>query len=197
MWNIVRRIRRWVASNKSKTPVTDQRLYWEQRRQMAYYLEVIRFAREFAPSAQSVLDVGPNGTPLVCELDWIGSKTIVDLAKADIPGAKCIQINFLNYEPEQTFDLVLCLQVLEHVGPADVFARKLLDTGKIVIISVPYCWPARGCLQHVHDPVDRKKLLAWTGKASLTDTVVRDGRRDRLIAVFEGNCQAATKHRAA
>jgi 2-polyprenyl-3-methyl-5-hydroxy-6-metoxy-1,4-benzoquinol methylase len=164
---------------------------------MAYYREVIRFAREFAPAAQNVLDVGPNGTPLVCELDWIASKNAVDLAKAEIPGVSCVRGNFLTYKPEQTFDLVLCLQVLEHVRPAKDFARKLLDTGHVVIISVPYCWPAGGCKQHVHDPVDREKLLAWTGKASVTDTVVRDSRRERLIAVFEGNCQAAADRRVA
>jgi 2-polyprenyl-3-methyl-5-hydroxy-6-metoxy-1,4-benzoquinol methylase len=197
MWTIARRLRRLLSGKDPERLPQVQGTYWEQRRQMAYYREVVRLAREFAPAAQSVLDVGPNGTPLVCELDWIGSKTVVDLAQADIPGATCIQGDFLTYQPEQTFDLVLCLQVLEHVGPAEAFARKLLDTGAVVIISVPYCWPAGGCKPHVHDPVDRAKLLAWTGKASITDVVVRDRRRERLIAVFEGNVQAAADQRAA
>jgi hypothetical protein len=140
-----------------------------------------------------VLDVGPHGTPLVCELDWIPDKTVVDLAKVEIPGVTCLQMDFLQYMPSQVFDLVLCLQVLEHVPLAEAFARKLLDTGRTVIISVPFRWPAGVCKPHVHDPVDREKLLGWTGRASITDVVVRDRRRDRLIAVLEGVREGARR----
>jgi hypothetical protein len=102
-------------------------------------------------------------------------------------------MDFLQYMPSQVFDLVLCLQVLEHVPLAEAFARKLLDTGRTVIISVPFRWPAGVCKPHVHDPVDREKLLGWTGRASITDVVVRDRRRDRLIAVLEGVREGARR----
>lgn len=205
MWNFVRRTRQWLwgksrsksrSASKAKRPPRDPATYWAERRDMAYYREVIRLAREFAPRAQSAVDVGPNGTPLLCELDWIPSKTAIDLVKAEIPGVTSIQGDFFHYQPEQLFDLVLCLQVLEHVPLAEAFARKLLETGKTVIISVPFCWPEHFCPYHVHDPVDREKLLGWTGKACVTDLVVRDRGHDRLIAVFEGASGAAQRRAA-
>ncbi len=197
MWNLARLLGRLILPGETPSSPGQLDSYWHARRKMAYYREVIRLARQYAPAARSVLDVGPHGTPLVCELDWIPEKTAVDLAKVEMPGVTCLQMDFLEYEPSRMFDLVLCLQVLEHVPQAEAFAQKLLGTGHTVIISVPYCWPAGVCKPHVHDPVDRDKLLGWTGKPSITDVVVRDRRRDRLIAVFEGNCLAAAERRVA
>ena len=163
--------------------------YWQRRRTMRYYAEVLRLARQHAPSARSVLDVGPNGTPLVCELDWIASKTVIDLAPQQIPGATCLQMDFLRYQPEQPFDLVLCLQVLEHIRPAAEFAQKLLATGKLVIVSVPYRWPAGSCQYHVQDPVDEEKLQGWMQHPFVEHTIIRDGARERLVAVLHGKAQ--------
>jgi hypothetical protein len=170
--------------------------YWQERKTMRYYREVIRLARKYAPAARSVLDVGPNGTPLVCELDWIPSKTVIDLASHPIPGATCIQGDFLRYQPPQPFDLVLCLQVLEHVGPAGEFAQKLLEAGRVVIVSVPYCWPAGGCKHHVHDPVDEDKLLGWMQTPFVDHRIIRDRARDRLVAVIPGKAAAAMRRAA-
>jgi hypothetical protein len=157
---------------------------------MRYYAEVLRLARKYAPAAESVLDVGPNGTPLVCELDWIASKTVIDLGSQPIPGATCLQGDFLQYRPERPFDLVLCLQVLEHVGPAGQFAQRLLAAGRLVIVSVPYRWPAGSCVHHVHDPVDEDKLRGWMQQPLLEHRIIRDGARDRLIAVLSGKAAA-------
>jgi len=160
--------------------------YWQKRRTWRYYGEVIRLARRLAPQAQTVLDVGPNGTPLVCELDWIPAKTAVDLARHQIPGVTCVQQDFLAYRPERPFDLVLCLQVLEHIGPAAQFAQKLLATGRLVIVSVPYRWKAGSCRHHVQDPVDEDKLVGWMKRPFLEHAIIRDSARERLIAVFAG-----------
>lgn len=160
--------------------------YWQRRRKMRYYAEVLRLARKYAPTAESVLDVGPNGTPLVCELDWIASKTVIDLASQPIPGATCLHGDFLQYWPERPFDLVLCLQVLEHIGPAGEFAQRLLAAGRLVIVSVPYRWPAGSCVHHVQDPVDEDKLRGWMQQPLLEHRIIRDGARDRLIAVLAG-----------
>jgi len=182
---------------RSPKPKADQPAnYWQRRKTMRYYGEVIRLARKYAPAARSVLDVGPNGTPLVCELDWIPSKTVIDLASQQIPGATCIQGDFLRYQPAQPFDLVLCLQVLEHVGPAGEFAQKLRDAGRLVIVSVPYRWPAGSCKHHVQDPVDEDKLRGWMQGPLVEHRVIRDGARERLVAVVTGKAAGAVRRAA-
>jgi hypothetical protein len=183
------------AARQPSTPSADD--YWQRRRKMRYYSEVLRLARKYAAAADSVLDVGPNGTPLVCELDWIASKTVIDLGSQQIPGATCLQGDFLQYRHERPFDLVLCLQVLEHVGPAAEFARKLLATGRLVIVSVPYRWPSGSCQHHVQDPVDEEKLQGWMQSPFLEHRIIRDGARDRLIAVLAGQAHTRASSRAA
>jgi hypothetical protein len=186
------------STNRSAGPLARPADYWERRKTMRYYAEVLRLARKHAPTAQSVLDVGPNGTPLVCELDWIPSKTVIDLISQPIPGATCLKGNFLQFQPQQAFDLVLCLQVLEHIVPAGQFAQKLLAAGRLVIVSVPYRWPAGSCRHHVQDPVDEDKLRGWMEQPFLEHRVIRDGARERLIAVLQGRvAQPAATRRAA
>ena len=80
---------------------------------------------------------------------------------------------------------MLCLQVLEHLEDPETFARKLFESGRSVIVSVPYRWPAGLRPGHVQDPVDEAKLIGWTGRTPVETCVVRNGR-DRLIAVFHG-----------
>ena len=184
-----RLVQLFQVSGKPKEKLSDD--YWQQRKTMRYYREVIRLARKYAPSARSVLDVGPNGTPLVCELDWSPSKTVIDLAAQTIAGANCIQGDFLEYQPPQPFDLVLCLQVLEHVGPAGEFAQKLLAVGRTVIVSVPYRWPEGSCKHHVQDPVDEDKLRGWMQAPLVEHRIIRDRARDRLVAVLAGRAAAA------
>jgi hypothetical protein len=161
--------------------------YWARRQHMQYYQEVIRLARAHAPNAKTVLDVGAHDTPVVTQLDWIPSRTAIDYeVKPDLPGVAGIQCDFLEFEPEQPFDLVLCLQVLEHLDDPRRFAQKLLDTGRVVIISVPYQWPAGFYPEHPQDPIDEQKLLTWTDQAPIEQATVTDYRLARLIGVFQG-----------
>lgn len=182
-----RLVRRLVHPHADRRRSQGQDDYWQRRKSMRYYAEVLRLARCYAPAAESVLDVGPNGTPLVCELDWIPSKTAIDLVSRPIPGTTCLQGNFLKYRPARPFDLVLCLQVLEHIRPAGEFAQKLLATGRLVIVSVPYRWPVGACKYHVQDPVDEDKLRGWLQQPFLDHCIIRDDGRERLIAVVAGH----------
>jgi SAM-dependent methyltransferase len=170
--------------------VLDRRLrltnYWGQRQHFQYYKEVERLARMYAPTGGSVLDVGAADTELLHRLNWFAHRVALDRRPpCPSPNVERVVSDFMDYRPSTRFDLVLCLQVLEHLEDPEAFARKLLATGRRVIISVPYRWPAGLSPNHVHDPVDEAMLNRWAGRTPVETHVVRD-ERERLVAVFQG-----------
>jgi hypothetical protein len=172
-WRLVRR----VLSRPS---------YWDKRRDFNYYREVIRLAKAYVPSGGQVVDVGAHETEVLRQLDWFQRRVALDVRY--IPphaGIETIVTDFLDYQPESGFDLALCLQVLEHVGEPATFARKLLETGRTVIISVPYRWPREEHKGHLHDPIDEAKLELWTQRKPVTTTIIADRKKERLIAVYQ------------
>ena len=100
-------------------------------------------------------------------------------------GIETIVMDFMNYQPESDFDLVLCLQVLEHLREPATFAKKLLETGRTVIISVPYRWPKGEHKEHLQDPVDEAKLELWMQRKPTTTSIIADQKKERLIAVYQ------------
>jgi hypothetical protein len=161
--------------------------YWGERRDWLYYRTAVRFASEFAPTARTVLEVGPRDTPFLEIIDWVPEKVTIDrYFRPTVRGATNLQGDFMKFEPEQPFDLVFCLQVLEHLEAPAPFARKLLRAGRVVVISVPYKWREGHCKWHKQDPVDEAKLLGWTDKRWLKSTIAVDAGAARLVAVFEG-----------
>lgn len=158
--------------------------YWDERRRYRYYREVVRLARRHVPEGGRVIDVGAKEVELLRQLSWFQSRVALDTGYV-MPraGVETVIADFRDYEPDGPFDLVLCLQVLEHLPQPEHFARKLLRTGRTVIISVPYRWPAEEHESHLHDPVDEAKLRTWTGAEPIEASVVEDGKR-RLVAVY-------------
>jgi len=159
--------------------------YWEDRRNFNYYQEVLRLAKVYASSGGQVIDVGTNEAEVLQKLAWFRRRVALD--KRHIPpqpGIETVMMDFMDYQPVSEFDLVICLQVLEHLPEPDVFARKLLDTGRTIIISVPYKWPKGACKYHLQDPVDEEKLEMWTKRKPVAVSVVAD-RKERLVAVYQ------------
>jgi len=162
--------------------------YWEKRKHFRYYAEVLRLARQYCPHARSVLDVGSMNSPFIRSFDWIPNKTSLDIRPAPrLRDSTCLTGDFMTYAFARPFDVVLCLQVLEHLDAPAPFSRKLLATGTTVIISVPYQWAQGAAPNHVQDPVDEAKLREWTGRDWLEHVLVRerDGT-ERLIVVLRG-----------
>lgn len=164
--------------------------YWRRRSNLLYYQVVRILASGLAEDAESVLDVGSSACPY---LDWFPSipiKTSLDLRKPYVAeGVQSVTGDFLDWELDRKYDLVLCLQVLEHVPDAQSFARKLLAAGKIVLVSVPFRWPPNANQHHVHDPVTLEKVVSWFGRKPNFSDVVRepiDGY-ERLVCVFDKN----------
>jgi Methyltransferase domain len=159
--------------------------YWDARRHYRYYREAVRLARAHVPEGGAVLDVGAHEAELVAEMDWFARRVALD-ARYVMPrrGVETVVCDFADYQPDKRFDLVLCLQVLEHVPDPAPFARKLLATGRTAIVSVPYRWPAGELHSHRHDLVDEAKLREWTGAEPIDSALVDDHGRQRLICVY-------------
>lgn len=164
--------------------------YWKKRSDMVYYRTVSLMVGYVGRNAKTVIDVGARDAQYIEEFDWIPEKYTLDIAtpysSETVTG---IQEDFFTYSPERKFDLVLCLQVLEHIKEAEKFAKKLLETGKRLVVSVPYCWPENATKHHVQDPVDEKKLASWFNRKPDYQIVVEEpfkalktGRR--LIAYY-------------
>jgi trans-aconitate methyltransferase len=95
-----------------------------------------------------------------------------------------IQADFYTWKPDRNYDVVLCLQVLEHLDNPKEFAQKLLQVGKTVIISVPYKWKEGSCKYHTQDPIDKEKLKGWVGREPDEQHVVTDKGLERIICVY-------------
>ena len=163
--------------------------YWEKRRHLAYYRTAVDYVRSYA-TAGTLLDVG-SGIQFGCRyLEWLPefNRTSIELcddAGTRLDGVRSIFGDFLAWQPDRTYDVALCLQVIEHVPDAKLFTEKLFDFARTVVLSVPYQWPNGCCKQHVHDPIDESKLQSWTGRVPDRSEIVGDGRgRDRLVAVY-------------
>jgi hypothetical protein len=165
-------------------PAPTRRSHWKMRRHLKYYGEVVRLAREYVPEGHALIDVGAGETAVVQMIEGFQRRVMLDTHPISRKrGVEIIMMDFMQYEPDTPFDLVLCLQVLEHIEDPAPFARKLFDIGRTVIISVPYRWPEDAWAWHLHDPVDEAKLERWTGRQPTEICIVAD-ERERMIAVY-------------
>lgn len=158
--------------------------YWQGRKDLQYYRTVREFAEKYCSKGKTLLDVG-GGVELGCRyLEWFDEfeRTSVETPTrgCTLDGVRVVNADFHVWEPDQKYDLVLCLQVLEHVPDPTAFARKLFECGRVVIVSVPYLWEAGACSEHIHDPVDESKLWAWTKR----DPVERAVVDSRFVAAY-------------
>ncbi len=175
-----------MVTSTGKLSAADQ--YWEERKDLVYYQIVRMLVADLSTGARTMLDVGSGNCPY---LDWfpgVPERTSLDLRRPyDGAGVTPVKANFLEWQPGRKFDLVSCLQVLEHIPDARGFAQKLLEVSKVLVVSVPYKWPLGHTKSHVHDPVDEAKLLAWFGREPNYSYLCREVKANvsRLIHVYE------------
>ena len=166
--------------------------YWQARREhnRSYYGQATALAQKYAADAGSMIDVGNRGCEYVYEWDWIGDKTVLDIS-ADIQqlddSVHKIQHDFLTWQPDRQYDLVTCMQTLEHIDDPIPFIEKLYRIQKdILLVSLPYLWPAdKAPLEHKHDPISLEMIHAWLGEQSLEEVIAteRNGTQ-RWIGVY-------------
>lgn len=164
-----------------------QKSYHDQRSHLIYYEVVRRIATRIVGNANSVIDVGSEKTPVLSWFPNVPVRVALDLRRPyAAEGITSVKANFLEWEAPQTFDVGLCLQVLEHIPDVEEFAIKLMNICEILIISVPYKWTKGKTRFHVHDPVDEKKLGTWFGREPNYSYIVREiNGTPRIICVYD------------
>lgn len=164
--------------------------YWAHRMDMMYYAYVDYILRTVARNANSMIDIGTANCPYIEKCHWIDERVSFDrVPPYSSPQVTGIEGDFLTHEFDRTFDVVTCLQVLEHVPKPRRFARKLLSLGKLVVVSVPYRWPTMAADDHVNDPVTHVKMKRWFGRKPNYKIVAQEPFRgvvgQRLICVYD------------
>ncbi len=178
------------------TPVESsapQPSYWEGRSDLLYYRCVEMFVAGFAPKGRSIIDIGSNQAPLLEQFTWFKKRVSLDLRQPyRSENVKGVKADFLSFTPKQTFDLAMCLQVLEHVEDPSAFAQKLFAIARNVLISIPYLWPENTTRSHIHNVLDEKSLEQWTGRPATFSYIVQEPfsispTSRRIIAYYHGS----------
>lgn len=164
--------------------------YWRHRQHLLYYQAVRQIVDFLGAPGASIIDVGSGNSPYLEWFEWAGERLSVDIGvpyQSDkVTG---LQADIVSHAFHRVFDICTCLQVLEHVRDPVTFGRRLFDLARIIVISVPYQWPAGVVKGHLHDPVDRSKLRRWTGRYPNYEFVVEEPLRHRcsarLISVYD------------
>ena len=161
-------------------------IYMETRNDLFYMNYIRSLLNVISLSKKSILDVGSNGMDII-SMTHCEEKVSIDInTPLILNGVKSIKANFLEYDFKRKFDIVTCMQVIEHISHTEIkkFCKKLLDISQLLIISVPYRWEAHTCPEHIHDPVDLQKLISWFNDEPKFIDIVVDNCMCRLIAIF-------------
>ena len=136
-------------------------LYWERRKFDLYYVAIARYIQVIAFDAYSLIDVGSSSTRLLEWFTWIPDRVALDIAPVNpTPPIRGITADFFTWEPDKTYDVAMCCQVMEHLENPEKFGRKLLKLAKRVLVSVPYKWIGN-TPGHLQDPIDEAKFKSW------------------------------------
>lgn len=157
--------------------------YYQSRKQSHTYYDLVRHLLRSLGPQESILDVGPADTP-VATWGEFKARVAIDL-KEQPPLDRVIHVigDYLDMEPA-TFSVITCLQMLEHLEDPRPYTEKLIKESQTLIVSVPHMWPKDTTKSHKQDPISLKKFLGWFDEDPTFVRIVRDGCRNRLVAMF-------------
>lgn len=148
------------------------------KRRWPYYREAIDLARRLAP--RRVLEVGTAYTPLFPTSDRLDYQ----------PAFKPTYLHDATIVPwpvpDKAYDLVVALQVWEHLGTRQVEAfAELPRIARYAMLSLPYKWRRRS--NPSHSNIDDEVVSRWTGGLVPLETVQLPliGRHRRKIYLFD------------
>lgn len=178
------------ANNQKAFKTFQSGAYWRKRRDLLSYHYFHFLIRCLGAEARSLVDVGSGNAPYLDWFDWIPERVSVDLhVPYQSAGVRGLKGNIHELAFPHRFDICTCLQVLKNVPDAGAFAHRLMEIGKVVLISVPYKWPKGSNKHHVHDPVDEKKVARWFGRKPDYQILVREPfvsrQSTRLFALYD------------
>ena len=183
------------------------------RSKFRYYDTLFYTALQFGHEASSLIEVGCSSNPFIQHLDWVDKRTCVAPYFVEYSGdndgrnsnkqimdtknpIESVVADFMEYDlTDNSYDLLICSQVLEHVPDSSAFMKKLIKTAKTSIISVPYKWGDCGkSCNHVTHQISYDKLLEWSSPHKpIYSSIVQekmDGKKNfdssrRIILVFQ------------
>lgn len=148
------------------------------KRRWNYYREAISIAKRLSP--RRVLEIGTSYIPLFPVSDRLDYKAAFRPTylhdATDVPWPIA----------DQAYDLVVALQVWEHLGnrQREAFA-ELPRVARYALLSLPYRWHSQS--NPSHSGIDDEVVLRWAGGRESAETVEvpRFGGRRRKIYLFD------------
>jgi hypothetical protein len=136
--------------------------YYKKRIKKEYITTVIAKVNGYE-NCTSVMDVGGGPVGVLFQLPKYKTRILVDPCNllffgGDVKNLTYIQEDFLTAHI-QPCDVVLCLQVIEHIEDKKKFAEKLYQhTQKYLIVSIPYMWDVG---DRIHDGLNETHINEW------------------------------------
>lgn len=147
--------------------------YWERRKGLEYYKKALEFLLSIQPPPAKVLDVGAGiskGCQYLLPLPLLGySVAAVEKKEGSdrLPGVEVVFADFMSLKipPPGTFDIIICLQTIEHVQDAEGFVGKMLQMAPKLVLS----WPEDPipCKNHVREFIPAHEVRSWVGRGPI------------------------------
>lgn len=161
--------------------------YWDGRKAMKYYGEAVALARQYAPNAESVLDVGGRDCLYTLDIPARLRVTVDPDLGPNHPDIQWIKADFMAWQPDRIYDVAMCLQVLEHVKDPSAFLKAILAVSRVAVVSVPFNWAPTH--DHTHHRLKTDVFEKWAGRkpdhiAKVKEEGRKPGYDKRTVAVF-------------
>jgi SAM-dependent methyltransferase len=142
-------------------------LKWYESRQYKEYYSVVRDTVRLIQQKEHIessLDVGPADVPLVKEFGIPECVVLEPQFPRLFDGCEWLRGDLCSYDFGRAFDLVLCLQCLEHIADIDAACANLRRVArKFLVVSLPWQWGKGWEKGHIHDPVTMEWIIRHLG----------------------------------